>query len=98
MTDAWICSTGCVVPSASSDHPERLTEYVPILNDEVARTAALIDLFELARLDVHELVLDLAPVTLNDVINRVAASYTALAWEQLRIILQVDLLSSLPPA
>lgn len=81
-----------------SAHPERLDEYLPILNDEAARTADLIaDLFELARLDTHELELDLAPLALTDVITRVAASYKALAWEQRRIILQVDIPSSLPP-
>jgi signal transduction histidine kinase len=80
-----------------SAHPDRLDEYLPILNDEAARTADLItDLFELARLDAHELELDLAPTALPDVITRVAASYRALAWEQRRIVLDVDLPSSLP--
>jgi signal transduction histidine kinase len=80
-----------------SAHPERLEEYLPILNDEAARTADLIsDLFELARLDTHELELDLAPTALAEVINRVAASYRELAWERRRIVLEVDLPSQLP--
>lgn len=81
-----------------SAHPEWLDEYLPILSDEAARTAELIaDLFELARLDAHELQLDLAPTALTDVITRVAASYKALAWERRRIVLELDLPSSLPP-
>lgn len=81
-----------------SAHPERLDEYLPILNDEAARTADLIaDLFELARLDAQELELDLAPMALTDVITRVVASYKDLAWEQRRIVLDVDLPSLLPP-
>jgi len=81
-----------------SAHPERLDEYLPILNDEAARTADLIgDLFELARLDAHELQLDLAPTALPDVITRVAASYKALAWERRRIVLEVNIPPSLPP-
>ncbi len=80
-----------------SVHPERLGEYLPILNDEAARTADLIaDLFELARLDAHELKLDLAPTALTDVITRVVASYKALAWERRRIVIELDLPSSLP--
>jgi len=80
-----------------SAHPERLDEYLPLLNDEAARTADLIaDLFELARLDMHELNLDLAPMALTDVITRVVASYKGLAWEQRRIVLDVDLPSLLP--
>jgi two-component system sensor histidine kinase BaeS len=81
-----------------SAHPERLEEYLPILNDEAARTSDLIgDLFELARLDAHELQLDLAPTALSDVITRVAASYRSLAWERRRIVLEVELPPVLPP-
>jgi signal transduction histidine kinase len=81
-----------------SAHPERLDEYLPILNDEATRTSDLIgDLFELARLDAHELQLDLAPTALSDVITRVAASYRSLAWERRRIVLEMDLPPSLPP-
>jgi signal transduction histidine kinase len=81
-----------------SAHPERLDEYLPILNDESTRTADLIaDLFELARLDTHELELDLAPMDVTDVIPRVAASYKALAWERHRVVLEVELPPSCPP-
>ncbi len=81
-----------------SAHPERLEEYLPILNDEATRTSDLIgDLFELARLDAHELQLDLVPTALPDVIARVAASYRSLAWERRRIVLEVDLPPALPP-
>jgi signal transduction histidine kinase len=81
-----------------SAHPERLDEYLPILNDEAARTADLIaDLFELARLDTRELELNLAPLDLGGVIPRVVASFKALAWERRRIVLEVDLPPALPP-
>ena len=81
-----------------STHPERLDEYLPILNDEAARVSGLItDLFELSRLDAHELELDLNPVALDGVIGKVVASYKGLAWEQRRIVLETDLPARLPP-
>lgn len=81
-----------------SEHPERLDEYLPILSDETARVSGLIaDLFELSRLDAHELKLDLAPVALVDVIAKVVATYKTVAWEQRRIVLETHLPASLPP-
>lgn len=81
-----------------STHPERLDEYLPILNDETARVSHLIaDLFELSRLGARELELDLAPVALDSAISKVVASYKGLAWEQRRIVLEVSLPARLPP-
>lgn len=80
-----------------SVHPERLDEYLSILNDETTRVSGLIaDLFELSRLDAHELNLDLGPVVLPDVIAKVCASYRVVAWEQRRIVLEVHLPEALP--
>ena len=80
-----------------STHPERLDEYLPILDDETARVSHLIaDLFELSRLDARELELDLAPVALDSVIGKVVASHKGLAWEQRRIVLETRLPARLP--
>jgi signal transduction histidine kinase len=81
-----------------SEHPDRLDEYLPILSDESARISGLIaDLFELSRLDAHELKLDLAAVDLADLIARTVASYKQMAWEQRRIVLETHLSDPLPP-
>jgi signal transduction histidine kinase len=80
------------------DHPERLDEYLPILSDETARMSGLIaDLFELARLDTRELALDLGPVALDSVVDKVVAGYRTVAWEQRRVVLHADLPANLPP-
>ena len=81
-----------------ADHPERLDDYLPILSDETARMSGLIaDLFELARLDTHELKLDVGPVALDSVVDKVVAGYRTVAWEQRRVILHADLPANLPP-
>jgi signal transduction histidine kinase len=81
-----------------SEHPERLDAYLPILSDETDRVSGLIDdLFELSRLDARELELDLSPVALYDVIERVVTTYKRLAWEQRRIVLEACLPDALPP-
>lgn len=81
-----------------STHPDRLGEYLPILDDETTRISHLIaDLFELSRLDARELELDLAPVALDSVIDKVIASHKELAWEQRRIVLETHLPVRLPP-
>ncbi len=78
-------------------HPDRLDEYLPILDDETARVSHLIaDLFELSRLDARELELDLGPVALDSVIDKVIASHKGLAWEQRRILLEAHLPAQLP--
>jgi signal transduction histidine kinase len=80
-----------------SEHPERLDAYLPILSDETDRVSGLIDnLFELSRLDARELELDLSPVALCDVIERVVTTYKRLAWEQRRIVLEACLPDALP--
>jgi two-component system sensor histidine kinase BaeS len=80
-----------------SEHPERLDAYLPILSDETDRVSGLIDdLFELSRLDTRELELDLSPVALCDVIERVVTTYKRLAWEQRRIVLEACLPDALP--
>jgi signal transduction histidine kinase len=81
-----------------SEHPERLDAYLPILSDETDRVSGLIgDLFELSRLDARELELDLSPVALSEVIEKVVATYKGLAWEQRRIVLEARLPDALPP-
>jgi signal transduction histidine kinase len=81
-----------------SEQPERLDAYLPILSDETDRVSGLIDdLFELSRLDARQLDLDLSPVALGDVIERVVATYGKLAWEQRRIVLGACLPDALPP-
>jgi signal transduction histidine kinase len=81
-----------------SEHPERLDAYLPILSDETARVSGLIgDLFELSRLDAHELELALSPVVLSEVIGKVVTTYQGLAWEQRRIVLEAHLPGALPP-
>jgi signal transduction histidine kinase len=81
-----------------SEHPERLDSYLPILSDETDRVSGLIgDLFELSRLDARELELDLSPVALCDVIERVVTTYKRLAWEQRRIVVEACLPDALPP-
>ena len=78
-------------------HPDRLDEYLPILDDETARVSHLIaDLFELSRLDARELELDLAPVALDSVFGKVVVSHKGLAWEQRRIVLETRLPARLP--
>jgi signal transduction histidine kinase len=80
-----------------SEHPERLDAYLPILSDETDRVAGLIDdLFELSRLDAHELDLHLSPVALSEVIEKVVATHKELAWEQRRIFLEARLPDTLP--
>ncbi len=80
-----------------SEHPERLDAYLPVLSDETNRITGLIDdLFELSRLDAHELELHLSPVALLEVIKKVVTSYKGLAWEQRRIILEARLPDALP--
>ncbi len=80
-----------------SEHPERLEAYLPILSDETDRVSGLIgDLFELSRLDAHELELDLSPVALSEVIDKVVTTYQGLAWEQRRIVLEARLPEALP--
>lgn len=81
-----------------SEHPERLGDYLSILDDETARVSRLIDdLFELSQLDAHELKLDLSPVMLSSVVDKAIASYKKLFWEQRRIVLETDLPDQLPP-
>ena len=81
-----------------SEHPERLDAYLPILSDETDRVSGLIgDLFELSRLDARELELDLSPVALSEVIEKVVTTYKGLAWEQRRIVLEARLPDALPP-
>ncbi len=81
-----------------AEHPERLSEYLPVLADEAARMSGLIaDLFELARLDARELRLDLRPVTLAGVVDKVIAGYRPVAWEQRRVVLEANLPEGLPP-
>ena len=80
------------------EQPGRLETYLPILTEEASRISGLIaDLFELSRLDARELKLDLRPVMLADVVDKIVSSYRALAWEQRRIILEANLPASLPP-
>jgi len=80
-----------------AEHPERLDGYLPILNDEAGRVSGLItDLFELSRLDAHELKLDLTVLALTDVIGKVVGSYKPVAWEQRRIVLDARLPELLP--
>ncbi|MBN1486595.1 MAG: HAMP domain-containing histidine kinase [Anaerolineae bacterium] len=79
-------------------HPGRLEEYLGILNAETARVSRLIDdLFELSRLDAHELQLNLAPVALAGVIQKIVDGYEKLAWSQKRIVLAYEGASELPP-
>jgi len=81
-----------------SEHPERLDAYLPILSDETDRVSGLIDdLFELSRLDARELELQLSPVALSEVIQKVVTTYKGLAWEQRRIVLETRLPDALPP-
>ena len=81
-----------------SEHPERLDAYLPLLSDETGRVSGLIgDLFELSRLDTRELELNLSPVALAEVIERVVTTYGGLAWEQRRIVLEARLPDALPP-
>jgi signal transduction histidine kinase len=81
-----------------SEHPERLDTYLPVLSEGTDRVSGLIDdLFELSRLDARELELDLSPVALCDVIERVVTTYKRLAWEQRRIVLEACLPDALPP-
>jgi len=81
-----------------SEHPERLDRYLPILSDETDRVSGLIgDLFELSRLDARELELDLVPVVLSEVIEKVVTTYKGLSWEQRRIVLEARLPGALPP-
>jgi signal transduction histidine kinase len=80
-----------------AEHPERLEAYLPILNDEAERVSGLIaDLFELSRLEAHELKLDLTAAVLTDVVEKVVASYKPVAWERRRIVLEAHLPDSLP--
>jgi signal transduction histidine kinase len=81
-----------------SEHPERLDAYLPILSDETDRVSGLIgDLFELSRLDARELELDLSPVAMSEVIEKVVTTYKELAWEQRRIVLEARLPDAMPP-
>jgi signal transduction histidine kinase len=80
-----------------SAHPERLEAYLPILREETDRVSGLIDdLFELSRLDACELALDLSPVLLCDVIERVVTTYRRFAWAQRRIVLEARMPDALP--
>ncbi|MBN1641945.1 MAG: HAMP domain-containing histidine kinase [Anaerolineae bacterium] len=80
-----------------SEHPERLDAYLPILSDETVRVAGLIgDLFELSRLDARELGLQLSPIALSEVIDKVVTTYRGLAWERRRIALEAHLPDALP--
>jgi signal transduction histidine kinase len=81
-----------------AERPERLDEYLPILSDETARMSGLIaDLFELTRLDAQELKLDVGPVALASVVDKVVAGYREVAWEQRRVVLEANLPEGLPP-
>jgi signal transduction histidine kinase len=81
-----------------AEHPERLDPYLPVLSDETDGISGLIDdLFELSRLDARELELELSPVALCDVIERVVSTYKRLAWEQRRIVVEACLPDALPP-
>jgi signal transduction histidine kinase len=81
-----------------AERPERLNEYLPILSDEAARMSGLLaDLFELARLDARELKLELEPVVMAGVVDKVVASYRPVAWEQRRVVLEANLPAALPP-
>ena len=54
---------------ALMDNPDRLDEYLPILDDECVRVRRLLDdLFELSRLGTRELTLDMDAVDLSDLI------------------------------
>lgn len=80
-----------------SERRERLEEYLPILRNSVTRVSEMIEeLFEIARLDAQELRLNLEPVALSDVIDRVAGNYRGLAWEQRRIALRVESADPVP--
>ena len=87
----------CAHLEALTDHPDRLDEYLPVLNDESARVTGLLDdLFELSRLDTCELTLDVEAMDVGDLIYKVAERYRPLAWEKRRIVLEVDIPEDLP--
>jgi signal transduction histidine kinase len=80
-----------------SDKPERLEEYLPILNNETQRVSDLLkDLFELSSVDSGQLALELEWVELDKIILRVVKSFKTLAWEKYRIVLEVDIGEHLP--
>lgn len=82
-----------------TDHPDRLADYLPILNDETGRLARLVnDLFALARLDANELELRLGPVDLESLLAKSAADFAPLAWNNRRVIVKSVLPDNLPPA
>jgi len=79
-------------------HPDRLPEYLPILHDETARLTRLVDdLFALARLDAHELELDLGQVHLPSLGHKMVTDFAPLAWSNRRVVLETDLPDGLPP-
>jgi signal transduction histidine kinase len=91
-----IASLSAHLESLSED-PERLEEYLPILNDETKRVSGLLeDLFELSRVDSGQLILELGTVELDQIIRRVADSFKSLAWEKHRIVLEVSIPDPIP--
>jgi|GEM_PF-458922 len=78
-------------------HPELVGKYLPILHDETARLARMVDdLFALARLDAHELELNLTQVELPPLINKILAAFSDQAWADHRIVFDANTPEDLP--
>jgi len=78
-------------------HPELLSKYLPILQDETTRLARMVDdLFALARLDARELDVNLADVELPSLIKKTLASFSDQAWNDHRLVFEIDLSEGLP--
>jgi len=78
-------------------HPELLRKYLPILQDETTRLARMVDdLFALARLDAQELDVNLTDVELPSLIKKILTSFSDQAWNDHRLVFEIDLPEGLP--
>lgn len=78
-------------------HPELLSKYLPILQDETTRLARMVeDLFALARLEARELDVNLTYIELPSLIKKTLASFSDQAWNDHRLVFEVDVPEELP--
>ena len=81
----------------SDDVPAGLQEELAVIEAEIGRLGRLVDdLFSLSRADLGQLSLELTPVELSPLAERVVGTLAPLAWERGRVEVLTDLPADLP--
>ena len=81
----------------SDDAPAGLQEELAVIEAEIGRLSCMVDdLFSLSRAELGQLSLELTPVELPALAERVVGTLTPLAWERGRVEVLTDLPTDLP--